>query len=274
MWFMILTTSSLTLEDTLGCSSVKVFTASTKYLPNVQWLGQQNVFCRIDNFRQLGTLFNEIKLFDYHHLSWCYFPMQQCLNSIRIGPYLEFMHFRGESVGIRCILLNRTPYELEAVVMLRGSEDHRNRATWDEMAGEPSSIFGIEWYFLLWGRGHSHMTSESRNLGHIFLTVLLTSYPPAIMSYPRETQLHPRGEIRLRHQLRAANFERWDMSILWENVPRLFHTFINWQCLFIFNMFKMFIFPTFLQDPSLPLTCKTKVSWSRLCVHGSFFSWR
>ena len=39
------------------------------------------------------------------------------------------MHFRGESVGIRCNLLNRTPYELEAVVMLRGSEDHRDHET-------------------------------------------------------------------------------------------------------------------------------------------------
>ncbi len=34
------------------------------------------------------------------------------------------LYYRGESVGVRCILLNRTPYELEAVVMLSASDDY------------------------------------------------------------------------------------------------------------------------------------------------------
>ena len=67
MWFMILTTSSLTLEDTLGCSSVKVFTASTKYLPDVRWLGQQNVFCRNENVLQLGKC---LERFSWNKALW------------------------------------------------------------------------------------------------------------------------------------------------------------------------------------------------------------
>lgn len=30
----------------------------------------------------------------------------------------------GETVSVRCILLNRTPYDLEAVVILGGSDDY------------------------------------------------------------------------------------------------------------------------------------------------------
>ena len=67
MWFMILTTSSLTLEDTSGCSSVKVFTASTKYLPDVRWLGQQNVFCRNENVLQLGKC---LERFSWNKALW------------------------------------------------------------------------------------------------------------------------------------------------------------------------------------------------------------
>jgi hypothetical protein len=37
---------------------------------------------------------------------------------------VEFYFLRGESVGIRCILLNRTPYELESVLILKGSDDY------------------------------------------------------------------------------------------------------------------------------------------------------
>ena len=35
-----------------------------------------------------------------------------------------FLHSRGESVGVRCNLLNRTPYELESVIILRDSPDY------------------------------------------------------------------------------------------------------------------------------------------------------
>ena len=30
---------------------------------------------------------------------------------------------RGESVGIRCMVMNRSPYDLEAVIVLRGKTD-------------------------------------------------------------------------------------------------------------------------------------------------------
>ena len=69
---------------------------------------------------------------------------------------------------------------------------------------------------------YSHHATSDNFFGRPF-----NLFPPAIMSHPLETQLHTRREIRLRHELRAANFERWDMSLLKANIPFLLHSFIN-----------------------------------------------
>ena len=102
------------------------------FSPGYLWLSQiillsQILLYWIDLFKWMGFFVLQSNKFYYIPLHfWQWFLFGNYINQIgHDGCFKELaFSFRGESVSVRCSLLNRTPQPLESVVVLAASEDY------------------------------------------------------------------------------------------------------------------------------------------------------
>ena len=139
---------------------------------------------------------------------------------------------RGESIGIRCMIMNRSPYDLETVIILNGSPDYEfiHVENYGYVKSYDPRTSGGDHHHLVYVRGEDELEVHlpikpmlKAEHGEITVSITLSAQ---IMSKTQEVKIEilPEGSIVHRHtslllDLKSRAFELQFMDIIVDETP-------------------------------------------------------